>query len=285
MNEFLTIAEALASAVAALEECSESPRLDAELLLVQALDVPRSYLFAHPEDQLDPAAVDRFARMLSRRQEGVPLAYITGMKEFWSMQLMVSPATLVPRPESEVLVEQALRLLPEDGPQRILDLGTGSGAVALALARERPASQVTATDISESALAVARENARQLGVSNIDFAVGDWTQPVSHMRFDLIVSNPPYVPAADPDLERLQHEPVGALASGRDGLDAIRTIARDARSILREGRCLLLEHGDTQRAAVAGILEETGWQHIGCTADLAGLPRVSTAVLGPEQTG
>ena len=278
MNEFVKIGVALADAVERLATVSESPRLDAELLLARALDVPRSYLFAHPEDELDSAAVTRFLTTIERRTEGAPLAYITGQKEFWSMNLMVTRDTLVPRPETEILVDQVLLRIPQDDAMKVLDLGTGSGAIALAIAKERPVCDVTATDFSAAALAIAKENARQHGLPNIEFLLGDWLEPVAGQMFDIIATNPPYVPSADPDLERLKHEPLSALASGPDGLEAIRKIALDALLVLKPGGSLLIEHGDEQHVAVAEILQEAGWQDIGVTNDLAGIPRVTTAV-------
>lgn len=277
MNENLQIAAALSAAAEQLRAASESPRLDAELLLARALDVPRSYLFAHPEETMDAAAAARFEANVRRRQDVVPLAYITGEKEFWSMPLMVSPATLVPRPETELLVRQALGLIPEDAASRVLDLGTGCGTIALALAKERRNCQVTATDCSAEALAVARQNARQLGLANIEFVQGDWLEPIAEREFDLVVSNPPYVPGGDPDLQRLRHEPLLALASGDDGLDAIRLIATAAPQVLCADRHLLLEHGDRQRDEVAGLLQAAGWREIHCCTDLGGLPRVTMA--------
>jgi len=278
LNEFVKIGVALADAVERLATVSDSPRLDAELLLARALDVPRSYLFAHPEDELDSAAVTRFLTTIERRTEGAPLAYITGQKEFWSMNLMVTRDTLVPRPETEILVDQVLLRIPQDDAMKVLDLGTGSGAIALAIAKERPVCDVTATDFSAAALAIAKENARQHGLPNIEFLLGDWLEPVAGQMFDIIVTNPPYVPSADPDLERLKHEPLSALASGPDGLDAIRRIAVDALLLIKPGGSLLIEHGDEQHAAVAEILQEAGWQDTGVTNDLAGIPRVTTAV-------
>ena len=227
LNGFLRIDAALADATDTLLPASESPRLDAELLLSTALDVPRSYLFAHAEEEMDAAAVDRFHSSVQKRVDGFPLAYITGEKEFWSMTLMVSPATLVPRPETETLVEQALMRIPKDGNFRILDLGTGSGAIALAIARERPLCDVVATDVSDDALAVARVNAREHLAPNIEFLQGSWLEPVADMAFDVVVSNPPYVAAADDALNALRHEPLSALAAGTDGLDAIRIIAAE----------------------------------------------------------
>ena len=278
MNEFVKIEAALADAVERLTPVSESPRLDAELLLARALDVPRSYLFAHPEDELDSAAVKRFSTTIESRTKGAPLAYITGEKEFWSMTLMVTRDTLVPRPETETLVDQVLVRIPKREAMQVLDLGTGSGAIALAIAKERPICDVTATDFSAAALAVAKENARQHSLPNIEFLLGDWLEPVAGQMFDVIATNPPYVPSEDPDLERLQHEPLTALASGADGLDAIRRIAVDAMSVIKPGGSLLIEHGDEQHGAVAEILQKAGWKEIGVTNDLAGIPRVTTAV-------
>jgi len=278
LNEFVKIEAALADAVERLTPVSESPRLDAELLLARALDVPRSYLFAHPEDELDSAAVKRFSTTIERRTKGAPLAYITGEKEFWSMTLMVTRDTLVPRPETETLVDQVLVRIPKREAMKVLDLGTGSGAIALAIAKERPICDVTATDFSAAALAVAQENARQHDLANIEFLLGDWLEPVAGQMFDVIATNPPYVPSEDPDLERLQHEPLTALASGADGLDAIRRIAVDAISVIKPGGSLLIEHGDEQHEAVAEILAQAGWTQIGVTNDLAGIPRVTTAV-------
>ena len=200
LKDFLKIGSALADASKRLQNVSESPRLDAELLLARALDVPRSYLFAHAEEEMDDNARLRFQTSIEHRIDGLPMAYITGEKEFWSMDLLVSPATLVPRPETELLVDLALRQMPRESTQRVLDLGTGSGTVALALARERPLSKIIATDISEDAVLVARENARRLNLANIEFVIGDWVTPVAARRFDIVVSNPPYVSDDDPHL-------------------------------------------------------------------------------------
>lgn len=282
MNEFVRIDAALTAAVERLRDVSDSPRLDAELLLARALDVRRSYLFAHPDDALDPAAVERFEHALANRQDGIPLAYITGEKEFWSMSLMVSPDTLVPRPETEVLVEQALMRIPEADSCRILDLGTGSGAIGLAIAKERPNCDVVATDSCEPALAIARENARQLDLPNIEFRHGDWAAPVAGEVFDIVLSNPPYVPDNDPALATLQREPRNALAAGADGLDAIRQISASAPGITAAGGCILLEHGDGQKAMVQQILTGDGWRDIRTVNDLAGKPRVTIARLKRE---
>ena len=279
MNEFLKIGTALADGTEQLRRVSDSPRLDTELMLARALDVPRSYLFAHPDDSLDPAALERFSTALERRVKGMPIAYITGEKEFWSMILIVSPATLVPRPETEVLVDQALQRIPEAGNFSVLDLGTGSGAIALAIARERPHCDVTATDVSDAALAVARENANRHALPNIEFLCGDWTAPVNGRLFDLIATNPPYVPSDDPDLENLKYEPQLALAAGDDGLDAIRRISVEARSVIRKGGILLIEHGDRQQKEIARMLSADGWSEISHVNDFSGKPRVTIAVL------
>jgi len=277
LNGFLRIDTALASATESLRESSESPRLDAELLLAKALDVPRSYLYAHADEEMDPGAAERFQGTVARRADGAPIAYITGEKEFWSMTLMVSPATLVPRPETEILVEQALTKIPREAQFRVLDLGTGSGAIALAIAKERPLCDVVATDISEDALGVARLNARENAIPNIEFIQGSWTEPLQQQSFDIIVSNPPYVASTDEAIQNLRHEPLNALASGEDGLDSIRTIAAEAGAILKSGGTLLIEHGATQHEAVAKILVSRGWTEIRLARDLSGLPRVTLA--------
>jgi len=278
LSEQIRIDEALAQATARLGNFSESPMLDAELLLTQALDVPRSYLFTYPEDTLDAAASDRFFSAVRRREEGEPLAYIHGKKEFWSLSLMVSPDTLVPRPETETLVQEALSVIPRDEHCDVLDLGTGSGAIALAIASERAMAKIVATDISEAAVAIAVENARQLDLIDITFLSGDWIEPVREQKFDVIVSNPPYVQSSDPALKKLQHEPLFALAAGEDGLAAIRVLAVQCCEVIRPGGALFLEHGADQQDAVAAILRQAGWTGIRCINDLAGHPRVTAAI-------
>lgn len=275
LNGYLRLDDALKNAVAVLADTTDSPRLDAEVLLARALDVPRSYLFSHADDEMDPAAVERFMKNVARRADGVPIAYITGEKEFWSMRLQVGPDTLVPRPETEVLVDRALQYIPSAAATRVLDLGTGSGAIALAIAKERPLCIVVATDANASALAVARHNARQLRVPNITFLEGDWLQPLAGKRFDVIVSNPPYVAANDACLDELRHEPQEALIAGADGLDAIRHISAEARNHVTPNGVLLLEHGAAQAESVAGIMRADGWTDIVLAKDFGGLPRVT----------
>ncbi len=277
MSESARIDAIVGEATRQLSAVSDSPRLDAEILLGLSIDMPRSYLFAHPEDTLDGAAVARMNGLLERRLSGEPMAYITGIREFWSLELMVSPATLVPRPETELLVDLALREIPRDAEWQILDLGTGSGAIAVAIARERPLCNVTAVDMSAAALGVARANVRQLSLGNVTCIEGDWTQPVADQQFNIVVSNPPYVRADDAALDALMSEPVAALVGGDDGLDAIRVLARDCRGILCADGVLLIEHGADQQQDVATLLQAQGWAGIVCHTDLAGLPRISVA--------
>ncbi|NNF41113.1 MAG: peptide chain release factor N(5)-glutamine methyltransferase [Woeseiaceae bacterium] len=269
----------LRQASARLAPHSDAAKLDAELLLSRTIDTARSYLFAHPEDVLDDRTFARFEGLLQRRLDGEPMAYILGYKEFWSRELLVSPATLVPRPETELLVELALREIPRKAEWRVLDLGTGSGAIAIALASERPLCEVTATDISADALAVARENARQHALANITFVQGSWAEPLQGREFDLVVSNPPYVEAGDPALAKLRYEPVVALSSGEDGLDAIRALAATTGQILGARGMLLIEHGAAQKDSVTAILAASGWTDIANHTDYSGRPRVTAARL------
>jgi len=271
---------AIADATDRLSVVSDSPRLDAEILLCRTINMPRSYLFAHPEDTLDELSLERFEEVVGRRETGIPMAYIMGVREFWSHELAVSPATLVPRPETEILVNLALCEIPREAEWQVLDLGTGSGAIAIAIAGERRMCEVTAVDNSEAALTVARENARLLAQGNVTCVLGDWTEPVRDRTFELIVSNPPYVRADDEALAALQHEPQSALVSGADGLDAIRVLARDCAAILADDGVLMIEHGATQAGEVADLLDNHGWTAVTCHNDLAGLPRVTVARRG-----
>ncbi len=200
------------------------------------------------------------------------------------MQLVVSPATLVPRPETELVVDIALLEIPRKAEWQILDLGTGSGAIALALAQERQLCQITGIDVSADALAVAQQNANQLTISNIEFLEGDWTEPVANQVFNVIATNPPYVASGDTALETLQAEPLSALAAGVDGLDAIRILARDCASIIVDGGLLVLEHGAEQKEAVADVLLSYGWGRIQCYDDYSGLPRVTSAIFPSSET-
>jgi release factor glutamine methyltransferase len=250
---------------------------DAGLLLAHVLGKPRSWLFAHADDPLPEDVAVHFEALVARRHAGEPVAYLIGHRGFWCFDLQVSPATLIPRPETELLVELALARLPTDRALRVADLGTGSGAIALALAHERPRAQVIATDASAGALVVARGNAESLQLGNLEFRQGDWFAPLAGESFDLIASNPPYVAADDAHLDEgdLRFEPRGALTSGGDGLDAIRVIAREAPAHLLPGGWLVLEHGWGQGAAVRALLANAGFAEVGTERDLEARDRVT----------
>jgi len=252
-------------------------RVDAEALLLHVLRQPRSWLFAHADDALDTDVRTAFDALVARRAAGEPVAYLTGRRGFWTLELEVTPATLIPRPETELLVELALERLPRDMACRVADLGTGSGAIALALASERPQAQVVATDASVDALAVARRNAQRLGIGNVRFVQGDWLAPLTGERFALVVSNPPYIEAADPHLTQgdLRYEPAAALASGADGLDAIRRIVARAPAHLESGGWLLFEHGWNQGDAARALLRAAGYVQVFTAQDLEARDRVS----------
>jgi len=250
---------------------------DAELLLAHALGRSRSWLLAHAEEGIPDGDVARFHALVERRAAGEPVAYLVGSRGFWSLDLAVSTATLIPRAETELLVELALERIPVEASMRIADLGTGSGAIALAIAKERPRARVVATDASAGALEIARDNARRNGTGNVEFRHGDWLAPLDGETFDLIASNPPYIAFGDPHLDQgdLRFEPASALSSGIDGLDAIRAIVRDAASHLRRGGWLLLEHGWGQGEAVRMLLRDVGFAGIATERDLENRERVS----------
>ncbi len=272
-----TIDQIIRQATQQLTACSPSARLDVEVLLMHVTGLARTALITRSHEHLTAENEERLHELLTRRTRGEPVAYLTGRREFWSMELHITPDVLIPRPETELLVEQALRCIPENEAWTIADLGTGSGAIALAIARERPCCRILATDASPAALAVARTNARQLAIASIEFRSGAWLAPLDGELLDMIVSNPPYVAENDPHLTTgdLRFEPRGALVSGADGLDAIRRIAADARRCLKPGGWLLLEHGNTQRAAVRELLIVHGYHAIRQHTDLAGLDRVT----------
>ncbi len=277
MNES-AIRNLIRSASAGLATVTEAPQLEAELLLAHCLNKPRSYLYTWPERVPDTNQCQRFQQQVQARQQGWPVAYLLGEREFMGLRLQVTPATLIPRPETELLVEQALLHLPVQAPARVLELGTGSGAIALAMAHVRPDLQITATDISGDALNMAQHNARQLGISTVNFLASDWFSALpAGMPFALIVANPPYIAAADPHLEQgdLRFEPQMALVSGADGLDAIRTIVQQAGRYLTPGGWLLFEHGFDQGPACCKLLQQAGYQAVDCLRDMAGLDRIS----------
>lgn len=270
-----TVAGLLSSAARQLE--GAEARADAELLLAGALGRNRAWLYAHADAVPDQTQRDRYAAWVARRRRGEPVAHLLGQREFWSLCLQVTADTLVPRPDTERLVELALERLATDVPVEVLDLGTGSGAIALALARERPRARVVAVDRDARALEVARRNASRLGLDRVGFLQGDWFSPVRGRRFGLIASNPPYLATDDPHLAEgdLRFEPRHALVSGHDGLDAIRRIVADAPGHLDPEGWLLLEHGWTQASAVRSLLEKRGFFDVHTWADLEGRDRVS----------
>ena len=269
-----SIAQLLARAVQRLD--TASARLDAEVLLAHALGRPRSHLHAWPDKVPAPDQQMLFEALLARRAGGEPVAYLTGQREFWSLPLTVSPDTLIPRPETETLVTQALSVIPGTGRIDIADLGTGSGAIALAIAHERPNARILATDRSEAALDIARANARRLGIGNVEFAAGDWCSALGGRQFDLLVSNPPYIAAQDQHLATgdVRFEPRRALASGVDGMADLTAIARCARQHLRRGGWLMLEHGFDQQLAVTRLLQSLDYRDVADFPDAAQLSRV-----------
>jgi release factor glutamine methyltransferase len=277
MSAQVTIAETVKSAAQRLDAHSESPRLDAEILLSTMLGLPRSALIARAEEPLEADQQRAYAELIRQRAAGTPVAYLTGNREFWSLPLKVSPAVLIPRPETETLLEQALRLLPRDEPCAVLDLGTGSGAIALGLAHERPRWTITAVDLSPAALEVARHNAQALQLS-IQWRLGSWFEAVPGERFHLIAANPPYVSATDPALQTLAAEPLMALSPGPTGLEALSAIIARAPKHLHPQGWLALEHGLTQAQHVAQLLERHGFTSIRTFPDFSGKPRVTLGV-------
>jgi release factor glutamine methyltransferase len=274
------IRERLAQDVAALRQAlvleQDEARSEVQALLQAVLAVNRAYLLAHPERVLTEQELSRYRSLLQRRLQGEPLAYILGEREFFGLGLRVTPATLIPRPDTELLVELALQRMPEAGG-RVLDLGTGSGAIALAIAHARPDAAVTAVDAAEAALSVAQGNAVRLGIRNASFVPSDWFSALAEQHFDLIVSNPPYIAENDSHLSQgdLRFEPRTALASGPDGLDDIRRIIGEAGAHLATDGWLLLEHGYDQAAQVRVLLQRAGFRNISSAKDLAGIERVT----------
>uniref|UniRef100_A4XR62 Release factor glutamine methyltransferase n=1 Tax=Ectopseudomonas mendocina (strain ymp) TaxID=399739 RepID=A4XR62_ECTM1 len=255
---------------------SPTPRLDVELLLAAALGKPRSYLRTWPERELDEQQQALFQANLMRRRQGEPVAYILGHQGFWSLELEVAPHTLIPRPDTELLVETALELLPAT-PLTVLDLGTGTGAIALALASERPAWRVTGVDRVEDAVALAERNRQRLQLDNAAFVHSHWFSALSGQRYGLILSNPPYIRADDRHLNEgdVRFEPSSALVAGSDGLDDIRAIIQAAPAHLLAGGWLLLEHGFDQAEAVRGLLAAAGFAEVHSRRDLGGHERIS----------
>jgi len=257
---------------------ADEAAIEAQILLRHILgNVSRAWLISREEQALTTEQQALFNGQLQRRLQGEPIAYILGQREFYGLEFSLTSDVLIPRPDTETLVEAALQRIPPDQPCRVLDLGTGSGAIAIAIATQRPQASVIAVDRSEPALKVARHNAERLGTDNLQLLQSDWFSALAGQAFDVIVSNPPYIAEAAPHLQQgdLRFEPASALASGRDGLDDIRTIVAQAPGFLAQGNWLLLEHGYDQAAQVAGLLKQAGFDTIGHATDLAGIQRVT----------
>jgi release factor glutamine methyltransferase len=271
-----SIKNALFEAQALLSH-SESARLDAEILLAHILKKTRTFLYAHASDELNVETLATYQTILAKRVTGIPVAYLTGTREFWSLPLRVNESTLIPRPETELLVECTLDLLSHQTQASILDLGTGSGAIALALACSKPHWNIKAVDLNPSALSIAQHNALQLNIHNISWIQSDWFSSIPLQSFDAIVSNPPYIEENDPHLDEgdVRFEPRLALTSGSLGLDALTRIILHSTSYLKPKGLLLLEHGYNQAEAVANLLKQAHFQSVECFLDAQGHPRVS----------
>lgn len=269
----------LLSLAAAQLPASDSPRLDAEVLLASLLKVDRSWFYAHPQAEVPERAAAAFAGLVRSRQQGRPVAYLTGVKEFWSLRLKVNEGALVPRPETELLVERALERIPEDSRWQILDLGAGCGAIAAAVAASRPQCDITAADISEDALLLAQENAAALGLANVRVCRSDWFADLPQQRFDAVLCNPPYVDfaTARPAAGAHQHEPELALNGGRQGRDCLRAVIAAAPSRLKPGGFVIIEHGHDQGAFVREEFRRRQYRDIATGRDYAGHERHSMA--------
>lgn len=282
------IRELLDEGTARLGRVADDPRHEAEILLGAALGRTRAFLLAHPEQRiLDCEATDRYESHVTRRAQGEPVAYILGEKEFWSLPIAVGPGVLIPRPETELLVERALAHLRADRSCDVLDLATGSGAVALALASERPLARVVATDNSSAALGAARLNALRLSLgARIEFIAGTWYEPLSQRTFHVIVSNPPYIAAGDPRVEPAvrRYEPPAALFAGPTGLEALRVVIEGAPRHLNQGGWLAVEHGDEQGAAVRELFVSAGFEDVRTQRDLAGRDRCTEGRLAERRS-
>jgi release factor glutamine methyltransferase len=271
----LSIKALLAQAVQTL--ATDSAQLDAEVLLAACLDKPRSHLYAWPEQCVEPEQQMQFLAWLQRRAAGEPVAHLTGRREFWSLELTVTADTLIPRPETETLVALALEMIPNNKTVHIADLGTGTGAIALAIASERPHAEIIATDSSARALDIAIQNAQRLDIRNVQFIEGSWCNPLPARLFDFILSNPPYIADSDPHLEAgdVRHEPRSALVAGPQGLDDLQQLVLYAKDHLAGNGWLIVEHGYDQGSHVRQLFSESGYRDITGHADDAGISRVT----------
>ncbi len=257
----------------------ESARLDAEILLASSMNIDRTSLYAYPEREVPDQAVTHFDFLLSRRNQHYPVAYLIGSKEFWSLKFKVDRNTLIPRPETECLVETALEFIPENQTYKILDLGTGSGAIALAIARERPETNVLAIDLSEEVLQISRDNAREHDIANVEFLRSDWFSELQNKQFNMIVCNPPYVESSDSGFTsgEIRHEPRLALDGGQHGMQVITYLIPAARKFLKPKGQLILEHGKQQAKDIRDLFTASRYQEIYTRQDYAGLDRLSFA--------
>lgn len=273
-----TLAQALKQAISQLQ-MHDQAGLDAEVLLAHVLNKPRVYLHTWPEAELSHDQELQFLDMIRQRAAGQPVAYLTGQREFWSMNFAVTPDSLIPRPETELLVERTLALLPANQTLRVADLGTGSGAIAIALAHERKHWRLYAIDRSFQCVKLAQHNARRLDVDNLCFINADWSKALADQSFDAIVANPPYIADHDPHLQQgdVCFEPASALTSGPQGLDDLRSLTKEALRVLKPGGWIVLEHGMNQAASLHKLLNNIAFTNIATTPDLAGLERVSCA--------
>lgn len=271
------VKQALTYGNTSLTQTSPSPRIDAEILLAFLLKTTRTSLYTHPEWQVTPTQWQEYQNLIQQRVEGHPIAYLIGTREFWSLPFQVSTDTLIPRPETELLIELTLTLLSKTSKAKILDLGTGSGAVALALAKEQPTWEIQAVDISEAALTIARNNAAALNLPQVQFSQSNWLSEIKPQCFDAIITNPPYIAENDPHLEEgdVRFEPRQALSSGPEGLDAITEIICSGINYLQPNGFLLIEHGFCQKNAIANLFRQAGYSNIKHWSDWQGHDRVS----------
>jgi len=271
-----TVTELLLQAEQSIN-CSDSARLDAEILFCDVMQFNRSRIYSHPEQIVPDDKSVLFQSLIAQRQQGRPIAHLTGKKEFWSLQLAINEYTLIPRPETELLVETALQLVPDDTTFNILDLGTGSGAIAIAIASERPNCKIVATDINTNALTMAKKNAETYQLQNIQFYISDWYRDIPSQSFDLIVSNPPYIKQDDEHLSQgdVRFEPEIALVAGADGMQAINMILENAKNYLASDAYLLIEHGYDQRSLVEEAFLKHDFKQLKTFQDLSGQDRMT----------
>lgn len=280
----INIKQALEQGKIALKDISQTSNLDSEILLCEILNVNKTYLYAYSEQNLNAEQSCKYAELIKLRSQGMPIAYIIGYKEFWSLKLQVSNKTLIPRPDTELLVEKSLEKLKNINNPKILELGTGSGAIAIAIAKMRPDAQITACDICADALAIARNNAKLLAINNIKFVLSDWFINIPTDEFNAIISNPPYIAATDPHLLQgdVKFEPSKALISGNDGLESLKYIITHAKNFLAADGFVIIEHGYNQGTEVNKLLKLHNYHNIICWQDLSGNDRVSCGFIVPS---